>query len=101
MIAGPKTARVLIEHNDHQVIKKNDTARHHEQITSMQKMFLSQVKNITEIMEELRNPFADASTDLYSVETKQTRSERVVEAVRCAQKHGENAVSEIWCKPYQ
>ena len=46
------------------------------------------VKNITEVMEELGNPFADASTDLYSLETKQIMSERVVEAVRSAEDKG-------------
>ena len=43
------------------------------------------VKNVTEVMEELGNTFADASTDLYSLETKQIMSERVVEAVRSAE----------------
>ena len=88
MIAGPETARVLIEYNDYQPINKNDTARHHEQIPSVQKMFLSHVKNVTEVMEELGNPFADASTDLYSLETKQIMSKRVVEAVRSAEDMG-------------
>ena len=43
------------------------------------------VKNVNEVMEELGNPFADASTDMYSLETKQIMSERVVEAVRSAE----------------
>ena len=36
-------------------------------------------------MEELGNPFADTGTDLYSLETKQIISDRVVEAVRSAE----------------
>ena len=36
-------------------------------------------------MEELGNPFADTGADLYSLETKQIMSERVVEAVRSAE----------------
>ena len=51
----------------------------------MQKMLLSHVTNVTEVMEELGNPFADTVTDLYSLETKQKMSERVVEAVRSAE----------------
>ena len=39
-------------------------------------------------MEELGNPFADASTDQYSLENKQIMSERVVEAVRSAEDMG-------------
>ena len=73
MIAGLETTRVLMGYSDNQLIKKYDTARHHEQTTSMQKMFLSHIQNV---MEELGNPFADANTDLYSLESKQ-----VVEAV--------------------
>ena len=81
MIAGPEMARLLIiiEYNDNQSKKLNDTERHHEQIPSVQKTFLSHDKNVTEIMEELGNPFADTSADLYSLETKQLMSERVIE----------------------
>ena len=39
-------------------------------------------------MEELGNPFADTGADLYSLETKQIMSERVVEAVRSAEDMG-------------
>ena len=48
-------------------------------------MLLSHVNNVTEVMEELGNPFAETGTDLYSLETKQIMSERVVEAVRSAE----------------
>ena len=43
------------------------------------------VKNVTEVMEELGNPFAGTGTNLDSLETKQIMSERVVEAVRSAE----------------
>ena len=46
------------------------------------------VKNVTKVMEELGNPFADTGVDLYSLETKQIMSERVVEAVRSAEDMG-------------
>ena len=46
------------------------------------------VKNVTEVMVELKNLFADASTDLHSLETKQIMSERVLEAVRSAEDMG-------------
>ena len=47
-----------------------DTDRHHEQIPSVQKTFLSQVKSVIDVLEELGIPFADTSTDLYMLETK-------------------------------
>ena len=51
-------------------------------------MLLSHVNNVTEVMEELGNPFAETGTDLYSLETKQIMSERVVEDVRSAEDMG-------------
>ena len=39
-------------------------------------------------MAEFGNPFADAGTDLYLLETKQIMPERVVEAVRSAEDMG-------------
>ena len=51
-------------------------------------MLLSHVNNVTEVMEELGNPFAETGTDLYSLETKQIMSERVVEAVMSAEDMG-------------
>ena len=46
------------------------------------------VKNVTEVMGELGNPFSDASTDLYSLEAKQIMSERVIKDVTSAEVMG-------------
>ena len=46
------------------------------------------VKYVTKVMEELGNPCADTGTELCSLETKKIMSERVVEAVRCAEDMG-------------
>ena len=66
MVAGPETARPLTEYDDKHSMKTKDTDRHHEQIPSVQKTFLCQVKGVTDVIEELGNPFADTSTDLYA-----------------------------------
>ncbi len=65
MVAGPETARLLNEFDEKHSMTKKDTERHHEQIPSVQKTFLSHVKNVVNVIEELGNPFSDASTDLY------------------------------------
>ena len=88
LVAGPETARILTEYSDKQSMKKKDNDRHHEQIPSIQKTFLLHVKNATEVVEELGNPFSETSTDLYSLETKQIMSERVVKFVRSAEHLG-------------
>ena len=51
-------------------------------------MWLSQINNVIVVMEELGNPFAETGIDLYSLETKQIMSKRVVEAVRSAEDMG-------------
>lgn len=88
MLAGPETARLLMEYDDKHVMKKKDTERHHEQIPSVQKTFLSQVKSVINVMEELGNPFADTGTDIYTLDTKQIMSDSVVDTIRSAEDIG-------------
>ena len=88
MVAGPETARLLNEYDDKQSVNKKHTERHHEQIPSVQKTFLSQVKSVTDVMEELGNPFADTSTDLYTLHTKLIMPDSVVHTVRTAEELG-------------
>jgi len=47
-----------------------EAERHHEQIPSLQNTFLSHVKSVTGVVEELDNPFSDTSTDLHTFDTK-------------------------------
>ena len=64
---------------------KTDTDRHHEQISSVQKVFISQIKNVTDVMEELGNPFADTGTDLYMLDTKQIMPDSIVNTITTAE----------------
>ena len=57
MVAGPETARLLTECEEKQSRKKKESERHHEQIPSVQKTFLAQTKNVTDVIEEHGNPF--------------------------------------------
>lgn len=67
MVAGPETARLLMECNEKHFMKK-DADHHHERIPSLQKALVSQVKNVTDVMEELGIPFADTGTDIYTLD---------------------------------
>ena len=87
MVAGPETARLLIEYDEKHSMKK-DTDRHHEQIPSVQKAFILQVKNVTDVMEELGNPFADTGTDLYTLDTKRIMPDSVVNTIKSAENIG-------------
>ncbi len=57
MVAGPETARLLTECEEKHSRKKKESERHHEQIPSVQKTFLAQTKNVTDVIEEHGNPF--------------------------------------------
>ena len=54
----------------------------------MQNTFLSQTKNVTEVIEELSNTFADTSTDLYTLDGKVILPESVVHTIRTAEDTG-------------
>ena len=67
MVAGPETARLLTEYEEKHSKKQKESERHHEQIPSVQKTFLAQTKNVTDVIEDLGNPFAETSTHLYTL----------------------------------
>ena len=89
MVAGPETARLVMEYEEkHSKIKKESEC-HREQIPSMQKTsFLAQTKNVTEMTEELGNPFADTQTDLYTLDSKLIMPDSVVHTIRTAEDTG-------------
>merc|ERR1712208_80993 len=61
MVAGPETARLLFVYCDKHDTKTSLEGGHHEQIPSVQKIFVSDVKNLCREYEEAGNPFSDMS----------------------------------------
>ena len=88
MVAGPETARLLTEYEEKHSRKKKESERHHEQIPSVQKTFQAQTNNVIDVMEELGNPFADTSTDLYTLDSKLIMPDSVVHTIRTADDTG-------------
>ena len=84
-----KTARLLMEYDANHSLKRKDTDHHHEQIPSVQKTFIVHVKNMTDIIEELGNPFADPSSDLFARDSKLIISNSVVNAIKSTEDIGE------------
>ena len=82
MVGGPELARILNEYQNKTNTNKTDTDKHHEQIPSMQKNFLSQVKDVVKVVDELGNPFSDSTTDLYTLDTKIIMPHKVIQSVR-------------------
>ena len=85
LVAGPEMTRILHEYDEKHSNAKDNTEHHHEPIFSVQKMFLDQVKTITDVTEETGNPFSELSTDLYTLDTKVIMSESVVHTVKTAE----------------
>ena len=54
----------------------------------MKKTFLAQTKNVTEVIEELGNYFADTSTDLYTLDSKLIMPDSMVHIIRTAEYMG-------------
>ena len=88
MVAGPETARLLSEYEEKHSKKNKDSELHHEQISSVQKTFLAQIKNVTEVIEELGNPFADTHTYLYTLDSNLIMPDSVVHTIRTAEDTG-------------
>ena len=87
MVAGPETSRILTEYEDKHS-KQHFTERHHDQIPSIQKAFVSHVKRVVDVIQDLGNPFMDVSKDLYTLDTRRVMSESVVKIVRTAEELG-------------
>ena len=84
MVAGPERVRLLTEYDEKHPGKKKEPERHHEQMSSVQNTFLAQTKNVTDVIEELGNPFADTSADLYTLDSKLIMPGSVVCTIRTA-----------------
>ena len=69
MVAGPEMAKMLQKYDEKHFKAKNDPERHHEQTPRVQKRFASHVNSVTDVIEEIGNPFSDTSKDLYALDT--------------------------------
>ena len=88
MVAGPETARLLTEYEEKHSMEKKESERHHEQIPSLQKTFIAKTKNVTDVIEELCDPFADTSTDLYTLDRELIMPDSVVHTIMTAEDTG-------------
>ena len=89
MIAGPEVARLVAEFESLQDCKKTSDHRHHEQHPSVQVSFLKDVKSLVAVLEDMGNPFMEASRDLLVLDTKDILDPSVADAVRKAEVVGE------------
>lgn len=64
MVAGREISKILREYDDVESSKKQTSDCHHEQIPSIQMAFLTDVKHVVDVMEDMGNPFQEESTDI-------------------------------------
>ena len=76
---------MLTEYGENHTGKNMESERHHEQIPSVQKTLLAQTKSVTDVIEELGNPFADTRTYLHTLDSKLIMPDSVVHTIRTAE----------------
>ena len=88
MVGGPELARIICEYQESSNMNTGKSEKHHEQIPNTQKAFLTQMRDVVLVVEELGNPFLDMTADLYTLDTKVVMSNEVIESVRSAEDMG-------------
>ena len=82
MIAGPEQARLLTEFEEQFMELKNRGHQHHEQTPSLQDAFKDQVKNLSEVITTMGNPFLENCTELLALDTRNCVSDAVIATVQ-------------------
>ena len=76
------------EYEDQSLLKKKETKKHHDQMQSVQKAFVKEVKDLVDAVEELGNPFREDSGDLLVLDTKDIMPKEVVDSVKSIEETG-------------
>ena len=89
MVSGPEMARINEEFlaSTDQVGMATDT-RHHEESNPVQVSFAQDVQSLTDIIEQVGNPFTENSSDLIVLDTRDIADPAIIELVRQIEKLG-------------
>ncbi|KAH3846382.1 hypothetical protein DPMN_088683 [Dreissena polymorpha] len=86
MVSAPETSRILMEASDD--TDNSDDTKHHEEKQTKQKQFQTQVRQLVETIDDMRNPFEEDTSDLYTLDTKVVMSPEVIMSVKTAESIG-------------
>ena len=90
MISGPEVTRVISEFEAAMKPQNTQTVTlHHEQTSSMQKLFVKNVQALVAVFNEYGNPFQEDSTDMLVLDTREIVDPIVAESVYNAQNLGQ------------
>ena len=73
--------------------EEQEDLHHHEQIKGVQNTFWKQVNAVCNTIEEMGNPFADQTGDLFVLDTRDIADSKVVETVRTVEQLGKEFVT--------
>ena len=114
MVSGPEMSRIIKDFELSQELIRNipkqeeqeeqegqDDLRHHEQIKGVQNTFWKQVNAVCSTIEEMGNPFADQTGDLFVLDTRDIADSKVVETVRTVEQLGKDQYQQFVTKRLQ
>ena len=110
MVSGPEMSRIINDFELSQELVRNiakreeqEDFRHHEQMKGVQNTFRNQVNAVcsTINIEEMGNPFADQTGDLFVLDTRDIADPKVVETVRTVERLGKDQYQQFVTKRLQ
>lgn len=82
MVSGPEMARLIGEFQTSAEKKQNTETCHHEQKQHIQSAFARDVRSLTEVFEEMGNPFLEDSEDLLVLDSRNIADVAVSDAMK-------------------
>ena len=91
MVCGPEMARLIGEfESSKETCQKTANLGHHEQTEHAQKAFLRDVKSLTDVIDEMGNPFSDTSSDLLKLDNRDIADQAIITTMYKIEKLGQD-----------
>ena len=95
MVAGPEVERMISEFEASVLKGATLSKRHHEQTRSSQALFVQQVQNLVEAVEEMGNLFLEGTQDLLRLDTRDVMDSAVASSICSAEKKKFNSTKNV------
>ena len=88
MVSGPEMARLIDEFQASTDKGKDTDPRHHEELKHVQVAFAHDVKSLTDVIDDMGNPFSENSSDLLVLDTRDIADPAIIDSIRQVEKLG-------------
>eukprot|EP00058_Branchiostoma_floridae_P021206 XP_002606696.1 hypothetical protein BRAFLDRAFT_72537 [Branchiostoma floridae] len=96
MIAGPQVSHLVEQYEAASEAKEAvEPTSHHNQTSQAQRVFMENVKKLTQVLKELSNPFQEETRDLLSLDTKDIAHPSVVELLSTHYERGRTSFQQF------